>query len=219
MTKRQGLSWSGDAALWLGVTLALGFLASVLAGLVMLGGAHGRGDAGGQGRASSPAYTLRLAADGRSIELTGLIDFGLTRDLAALLDAQPGARILRLESAGGRVAEARGVAGLVHRHDLATSARTECSSACTLVLLAAERRYLEPGARLGFHRYGLRSPLVGIFLDPAAEQARDVALFRGREVAGAFLERVAATPHAEMWFPSPAELLAAGVVDAVGRPD
>jgi hypothetical protein len=218
VTSLQCRRRSGDAALWLGVALAIGFLASVIVGIAVAEGPHGHGKSDGPESASRAAYTLTLAADGRSIALTGLIDFGLTRDLAELLEAAPEAGILRLESAGGRVAEARGVAGLVHRHDLATSARAECSSACTLVLLAAERRFLEPGARLGFHRYGLRSPLVGIFLDPAAEQARDVGLFRGQEVAAEFLERVAATPHDEMWFPSPTELLDAGVIDAIGRP-
>lgn len=181
---------------------------------------------GAKGRAGEPAaagaaptgYRLALAADGRSVALRGLIDFGLTQRLEAMLSAARGVRVLRLESAGGRVAEARGVARLVHRHDLVTSAAGECSSACTIVLLSAQRRYLEPGARLGFHRYGLRSPLVGHFLDPAAEQARDRALFRGSRIDPAFLDRVAATPHEQMWFPTVPELLAAGVVDAVGRP-
>ena len=168
--------------------------------------------------AQGDAFALRLAADQRSVALSGIIDFGATRALEALLEAAPEVRVLRLESAGGRVAEARGLATLVHRRALVTSAVRECSSACTLVLLSGERRYLEPGARLGFHRYGLRSPLVGIFLDPEAEQTRDQALFRGQAVADAFLERVAATPHETMWFPTTAELLDAGVVDAVGRP-
>jgi hypothetical protein len=168
--------------------------------------------------AESDAFSLALAADQRSVALSGLIDFGATRALEAMLEAAPEVRVLRLESAGGRVAEARGLATLVHRRALVTSAVRECSSACTLVLLSGERRYLEPGARLGFHRYGLRSPLVGIFLDPEAEQARDRALFRGQPVADAFLKRVAATPHETMWFPSTAELLDSGVVDAVKRP-
>lgn len=168
--------------------------------------------------AARDAYTLTLAADKRSVRLSGAIDFGVTRALETLLASAPELRVLRLESVGGRVAEARGLAKLVHRHALVTSAVGECSSACTLVLLSAERRYLEPGARLGFHRYGQRSPLVSIFLDPAVEQARDKALFRGRGIAEAFLARVAATPHETMWFPTAAELIEAGVVDAIDRP-
>jgi hypothetical protein len=168
--------------------------------------------------AEGETFALRLAADQRSVALSGVIDFGATRALEAVLEAAPEVRVLRLESAGGRVAEARGLATLVHRRALVTSAVRECSSACTLVLLSGERRFLEPGARLGFHRYGLRSPLVGIFLDPEAEQTRDHALFRGQTVSDAFLERVAATPHETMWFPTTAELLAAGVVDAIKRP-
>ena len=218
-----GHRWE-DLPLWVGVTVALGFLLGLLVALV--GGEASRGGVGDTGvedgvapAGVADAYSLQLAPDGSSVTLSGLFDFGITRALEGVLEEAPGVRLLRLESAGGRVAEARGVARLVHRHALVTSAVGECSSACTLVLLSAAERYLEPGARLGFHRYGQRSPLVGIFLDSAGEQARDRNLFRGRAVAEAFLERVEATPHETMWFPTTGELIAAGVVDAVGRPD
>ena len=79
-------------------------------------------------------------------------------------------------------------------------------------------RYLDEGARLGFHRYGLGGRMVRMFLDPEVEQAKDMAVFRRHLVAEPFLERIGATPHSQMWFPEPAELLAAGVVDALGRP-
>ncbi len=198
--------------------MILASLLALLLALVVDGKADGRDGEAAMPTAEGDVFSLALAADARSVALSGVIDFGATQALEAMLEAAPEARILRLDSAGGRVAEARGIARLVHRRALATSAVGECSSACTLVLLSGERRYLEPGARLGFHRYGLRTPLVGIFLDPAAEQARDQALFRGQTVSDAFLERVAATPHEAMWFPTTAELLDSGVVDAVGRP-
>ena len=210
---RQRASFWQDLPLWVGGGLAAGCLLAL--GTALLVSEAPLEDAPDE---VARAYALDAAADGRSLRLSGRIDFGITRELAELLEAAPELRILRLDSVGGRVAEARGLAGLVQRHGLTTSAAGECSSACTLVFLSASRRYLEPGARLGFHRYGLHSPLVGHFLDPAAEQARDQALFAGREVAASFLERVAATPHETMWFPSPAELLAAGVVDEVRRP-
>lgn len=169
--------------------------------------------------AAEGPYELQLDPAGGLVRLRGVIDFGITRDLEALLLTAPRVRVIRLESAGGRVAEARGLAKLVVRFALDTSASGECSSACTLVLLSGRTRYLESGARLGFHQYGLHSPLIGIFVDPAAEQARDEALFGHHDIDPAFLVQVAATPHREMWFPWPDELLEAGVVDVLGRPD
>jgi hypothetical protein len=213
----KGLAWR-DAPLWLAGAATFASLLALLLALAVDVEASGRTADATIPTAEGDAFSLALAADHRSVTLSGVIDFGATRALETMLQAAPKVRVLRLESAGGRVAEARGLATLVHRRALVTSAVRECSSACTLVLLSGERRYLEPGARLGFHRYGLRSPLVGIFLDPEAEQARDQALFRGQAVSQAFLERVATTPHETMWFPTTAELLDAGVVDAVGRP-
>ncbi len=166
-------------------------------------------------------YSLAIAADGRSVRLEGLIDFGITRDLTALLEGTDGdpVGLIRLESPGGRVAEARGLIKVIERFDLETSAVGDCASACTLVYMSGHTRYLEPGARLGFHRYGLFSPLVGLFLDPEVELEKDMAVFRRHRVAEAFIERIAATPHETMWFPSPAELVRARVVDVLGAPD
>lgn len=169
-------------------------------------------------RAAAPAapYRLSLADDGRSVHLDGLIEFGVTAALTALLETAGDVRVLHLESDGGRVAEARGLIRVIERFDLATSARGDCLSACTLALMGGRQRVLEPGARLGFHRYGQRSPMVDLFLDSAAEQDRDMAFFRRHGVAEAFLDRVSATPHESMWFPTVEELLEAGVVERPG---
>ena len=164
-------------------------------------------------------YSLALDASGQTVRLEGLIDFGITRDLTALLEATSDVRSIELESPGGRVAEARGLIKVIERFALQTSAVGDCASACALVYMSGHTRYLEPGARLGFHRYGLFSPLVALFLDPEAELEKDLAVFRRHDVAETFIERIAATPHETMWFPSPAELLRARVVDVVGRPD
>jgi hypothetical protein len=216
---RRANRWLSDLPLWLAGGSALLFLVSIAAALLV---AEAEVDAAGSDDASGgaqAAYELRLDPAGGVVRLRGLIDFGVTRDLEALLLAAPQARVIRLESAGGRVAEARGLARLVRRMALDTSASGECSSACTLVLLSGRTRYLEPGATVGFHQYGLHSPLLRVFIDPAAEQARDEALFAHHDVDPAFLTRVAEVPHREMWFPWPEQLLAAGAVDVLGRPD
>lgn len=176
------------------------------------------GDVAGTAPTSATSFTLELSADGQSIHLQGPIDFGVTRQLAALLERANGVRHISLESEGGRVAEARGLVKLIERFELATSARGNCSSACALVFISGHERSLEPGARLGFHSYGLLSPMVGMFLDPATEQKRDMAVFRRKNVDSAFVGRINATPYESMWFPTPDELLAAGVVNRVRSP-
>lgn len=163
--------------------------------------------------AEPPAFTLTLAADGRSARLEGRIDFGVTAALTALLEEAEGLRLLRLGSPGGRIAEARGLVRLVERHGLDTAAVGDCASACALVFASGAARRLEPGARLGFHRYGQHSPLVSTFLDAEAELEKDKAVFRRRGVAEAFLDRIDTVPHDSLWFPSRAELRAAGVVE------
>ena len=159
-----------------------------------------------------PPYTLTLSPDQSRIDLQGRIDFGVTRDLTALLEVEPGVRTLRLQSPGGRVAEARGLVKLVERFALATRAQGDCASACTLVFIAGLSRGLDPGARLGFHGYDLRSPVFGL-IDPEAEMARDSAVFRKAGVDDAFMERARAVPHREMWFPTRHDLIGAGVID------
>lgn len=163
----------------------------------------------------SPAYSLELSDDGAVATLRGPIDFGVTRELTRLLDKHESIRIVSLDSRGGRVSEARGLALLIDRHRLATYSGNVCSSACTQAYISGKRRILGPRGRLGFHRYRLDSPYASIFVDPDAEQRSDLAFFRSREVDPEFLERVLGTPSTAMWFPSHDELLAAGVVHEV----
>jgi hypothetical protein len=166
-------------------------------------------------------YNLSLSEDQRTVILDGYIDFGITRDLAALLDQQSNAKHLQLHSPGGRISEARGLVTVIERFGLSTSALGDCTSACTLAFIAGHSRYLEPDARLGFHRYAQRSGVMEFLMkqDPADEQQRDMAIFHRAQVEQAFLDRIMATPHQSMWFPTNRELRDAGVVTVVGVPN
>ena len=193
---------------------ALGVLAALALAIPIsaaLSGDHGSTEPA-KNPPEPPPYTLTLSADQSRVDLQGRIDFGITADLTALLEDKPDVRILRLQSPGGRVAEARGLVVVVKRFALATTARGDCASACTLVFIAGHSRDLAPGARLGFHGYDLRSPVFGL-IDPAREIERDSAVFREAGVDAAFLDRAMATPHRTMWFPSRRDLIDAGVID------
>jgi hypothetical protein len=170
---------------------------------------------------NQPNYSLSLSEDRNTVILDGYIDFGVTRDLRALLEQQSDAKHLQLHSPGGRIAEARGLVTVIEHFGLSTSALGDCASACTLVFIAGHTRHLEPDARLGFHRYAQRSGVMEFLMkqDPADEQQRDMAVFHRAEVDQAFLDRIMATPHQSMWFPTSLELRAAGVVTVVAAPD
>lgn len=165
--------------------------------------------------APEPLYRLSAAPEAGTVRLDGLIDFGATAGLERLI-AAGGVRRLVLDSPGGLVAEARGLVRLVRTHRLATEVVRTCASACTLVFVAGAPRALGPEGRLGFHSYALRSGREGavasLYMDPAAEQARDMALFRSSGVDDAFIARIVRTPASEMWYPDRDALVAAGVL-------
>lgn len=167
-----------------------------------------------------PSYALTLSPSADLIQLEGYIDFGITQALSTLLEREDGVVHLRLQSRGGLVAEARGLVRLVEEFGLTTSASGDCASACTLVFIAGHTRYLEPDARLGFHRYAQKSPVMEFLMkqDPAQEQQKDLNLFRRANVDEAFLARIMETPHQQMWYPAVSELVASGVVDVLGTP-
>lgn len=163
-------------------------------------------------------FKVELLVDGRGVLLAGHISHGMTAQLESLLmDAAP-FLLLELNSPGGLVAEARGLVRLIETYGLSTFVAEDCLSACTLAFASGRTRILAPGARLGFHRYHQRSPLVGLFMTAEAELERDMIILRRHSVAQSFIDRVADTPHETMWFPSPRELVAAGLVDMIADP-
>ncbi|WP_127555434.1 hypothetical protein [Saccharospirillum alexandrii] len=167
-----------------------------------------------------PSFDLTLSNQKDHIRLDGYIDFGVTQALSTLLEQEDSVVHLRLQSRGGLVAEARGLVRLVNEFGLSTSAYGDCASACTLVFIAGQTRYLEPDARLGFHRYAQKSPVMEFLMkqNPEEEQQRDLNLFRRANVDEAFLTRIMETPHQSMWYPSVSELIRSGVVDVLGVP-
>jgi membrane-bound ClpP family serine protease len=207
--------------------IALGVIglcaATALAALLLATAQHGRVETESvhpppQDLTPSAVFSIELFAGGSGVRLRGPIRHGATKQLeTTLLEGGP-IRFLELDSPGGLVAEARGLVRLIESFRLNTYVDRQCLSACTLAFASGRMRYLAPGARLGFHSYRLSSPTVAFFMDPQAEQQRDMELFRRRSVPQVFIERIDATPPGSMWFPSHRELLAARMVDVIGNP-
>lgn len=162
--------------------------------------------------AAEPRFTIWLSEDGHFLRFEGSIHYGATEHLSQVLADTPSIRHLRLNSGGGLVAEARGMVRLIGEYQLSTSVYGDCESTCALVFIAGTERMLEPDARLGFHRYHQTSPVMAMFMNSDAEQEKDMAIYRKQGVAEHFLARIIETPPNEMWFPSKAELLEAGVL-------
>lgn len=169
-------------------------------------------------RARAENYTLTTTDGGRLIRLRGDFDFGITRDLEALLREHRAVAGVELDSDGGQIYEGRGVARLIMARGLDSQVLGTCKSACVTAFMGGATRTLGANGRLGFHQYRLDAEFANPLVDTAAEQEKDRRFLAERGVDAEFLRRVFDRPHNEIWFPSPAELLAAGIVHRVADP-
>jgi len=160
-------------------------------------------------------YTLTLNDEATRIVLKGSFRIGITKEMASLLEQNPGVQGIVLGSDGGRITEGRGVARLIMEHGLDTYVFDVCKSACTTAFIAGASRILGPEGKLGFHQITMDSKFKTPYIDPEAEQLIDLTFYRRQKIAEDFLQNVFKTPHTDIWFPSTKVLLAAGVVHKI----
>jgi hypothetical protein len=154
-------------------------------------------------------YQIHLLRHGTELEISGPLTFGLTNDVRRILDANTHIKVMHLNSDGGRLAEARHLRDLIRERSLTTYTATRCSSACTIAFLGGHKRLIAAEARLGFHQYtfpGMDQK------DLQAEYAKDRRSMVAAGVSPAFAKRAFLAPNTEMWYPTPQELLQAGVI-------
>jgi hypothetical protein len=149
---------------------------------------------------------IRVLADAHVVEIAGGLVGATAEKLREVLARVPDVRTVRLDSAGGILAVGIEVQAAIATHGLETEVLGTCNSACTVAFLGGKVRHAFVGARFGFHR----ASGEGENLSVADLIVRGLYLHAG--VAEAFVDRVLATPHAEMWFPSLTELREAGFV-------
>ena len=160
-------------------------------------------------------YTMELSQDGSTILLGGSIELGVTRRLGELIAANPGVRRLVIESDGGNIYEARGIARLLRENSFESRVEASCTSACTTAYIGGSRRSLSSRASLGFHQYRVDAGYAIVITDPQKEMERDREVFRKAGVAEWFIDRMFSAEATGMWFPEPGELLESGVVHEV----
>lgn len=163
---------------------------------------------------------------------TGIIKRDVSEMGAYLMDA-PDVSIVVLDSDGGKSAAAREMGDKIAALGLATEVRNSCDSACPFIFLGGSPRTLATGGTLGFHRgyvaaieikdfVEFRNEKLGKTLNPS-EEAYDQAIsgmlqelthMKRNGVSDQFLLEVIAIPPREIWRPSRAELVAAGIINA-----
>lgn len=159
-----------------------------------------------------PTYTLQILKSGTELALSGGIRTGIANDFSKLLAAAPEVRIVHLNSLGGRIGEARAVGQQIRRRGLITYVSDQCASACTIVFLHGQQKWIAETGRLGFHQYYL--PGLG------TEEAHHQILEEKQELLAlgmpsAMVEKASTTPHDSMWMPTDDELLGAGMITGV----
>ena len=158
-----------------------------------------------------PAYRIQVLPGASAIEFRGGLRAGCAAELDRIVSAVPQAKVLQIESSGGRIAEAREMMRIVRQHKLTTYTSECCLSAATLVLLAGEERVVADNARIGFH--------AGYFPGLTKQQLQEGNLLMRSTMESAgvtrpFIDRVLATPSEKMWYPTFEEMRANGVVTA-----
>lgn len=159
-------------------------------------------------------FSISADAQARTITIEGPIGFDLIERFRRVRAEHPEAETLVLDSPGGWIWAARGVAAQLAGTRLRTAlVREQCASACTLIFEQAPHRVLERGAHLGFHagRNDLREGLGDV-----EEANRQMAeLLARRDIPRSVIDRINQTPNAQMWWPSAPELFSDHLIDAV----
>jgi len=154
----------------------------------------------------------KVAVNGKDLSIVGPISLG-TADLVgkALMD-NPQVRRVLVSSLGGRLGEATQISKQIASRQINTIARGECSSACTMILLAGADRSAFAGSKIGFH--GPSYPGLGVVeLNPAASLMADS--YRAAGLVDTFVTSALAVDPSDMWYPKETELFKVGVLNFI----
>lgn len=156
-----------------------------------------------------PPFKITVLPGGNDIEFRGGIRTGSSKELEKILTSVPLAKVLHIESSGGRVYEAVEMAKTVKEKNMTTYTSRNCQSAATIILLAGKERVIAVDAKVGFHSAS--------FPGLSAEEKQQLdkimrSIMKQGGVSDSFINRILATPSDDMWYPTYKEMLDAGVV-------
>ena len=90
-----------------------------------------------------------------------------------------------------------------------------CKSACTTAFIAGGTRILGANGRLGFHQFSVNAANHVPYIDPEAQQKKELEFYTAQNIQPAFLDKIFRAAHSEIWFPTTDELLTSGVVHKI----
>jgi hypothetical protein len=157
-------------------------------------------------------HQFKVLNNGTMLDFSGGISFGTAKEFDTMLKAMDNVRTIRLNSNGGRIAEAQKISDLIRARGLSTFVPQQCVSACTIVFLGGKQRYLLATAKLGFHQPYFRGMSTN---DQRIAIAREEARLQNFGLSFAFAERANAASPSGMWYPEQSELLREHVVTTI----
>ena len=95
--------------------------------------------------------TLTVMPWGTDIEIKGHISPSSAKKFLTVVNASPKLRVVRIQTLGGRIAEAQEMAELIRAKGFTTYVDAQCASAGVILLTAGKERVARQGAKIGFH--------------------------------------------------------------------
>lgn len=148
-----------------------------------------------------------VTVEDENLVVSGYLAWGMLDAVSRELSANPGIQMFILNSPGGHVGVGTRLYDMIKSRGLDTYTTEQCASACLIPFLGGNNRYLQKGAKLGFHSVGGEAEN-----SISAGTAKVLAVYRNANVPEDFIERMLATPFESAWYPSPKELTEANVV-------
>ena len=167
------------------------------------------------GDARVGTHEFHILANGRTLDFSGGITFGVAQEFERFLNAMTGVMVVRLNSIGGRIQEAQRMSDMIKRRGLATFVVKDCLSACTIVFLGGKDRVIAPTARLGFHQPNFRGMTAA---DRSEAIAVELRRLQRLGLSKEFAERANSAAPDAMWYPDQAELIRERVATRVVQP-
>jgi len=157
-----------------------------------------------------PHYSLRLLRNGKELEVSGGISYGVTKAVKEMLKASPNVEVIHMNSIGGWIKEAKKLHDLIRSKKLITFTSTHCESACTIAFLGGRERYLGENGKIGFHSASIDGKTT-------VEGTNDeqIKVLRKSGAAYAFINKLVNISPNSMWYPTNQELLDNHIITAV----
>ena len=160
-------------------------------------------------------HQFKVLNNGTMLDFSGGISFGTAKEFDTMLNAMDNVRTVRINSNGGRIAEAQKISDLIRARGLSTYVTQSCVSACTIVFLGGKKRCLFSTAKLGFHQSYFRGMTAN---ERRIANAREEARLVHFGLSQAFAEHANVASPSSMWFPEQSELLREHVVTMIVTP-